>query len=112
MSYFVDDSLSGICWFQGQHTDYDFKGGAGSTSVNKQSNHKNEITSVDEHSPEAKLEDNLSDDGNKDLIIGTPVRHSARTAGKQFKYWPCHFIALNYFCHKDVGIHIYTYILY
>ncbi|XP_061988736.1 DNA-binding protein RHL1 isoform X2 [Rosa rugosa] len=72
---------------EGHNTDYDFKGGAGSASVvNNQSDYKNEITYVDEHSPDAKLEHNLSDDGNKDLIEVTPVRHSARTAGKRFNF--------------------------
>ncbi|CAL9018205.1 unnamed protein product [Prunus brigantina] len=77
---------------------YDFKGGAGSTSANKQSDRKNETTYV-EHSPNVKVEDNVSDDGNKDLMRATPVRHSARTAGKRL-YWPEHFIALTRFCHK------------
>ncbi|BBH04245.1 root hair initiation protein root hairless 1 [Prunus dulcis] len=49
---------------EGQHAEYDFKGGAGSTSANKQSDHY----------------------GNKDLMRATPVRHSARTAGKQFNF--------------------------
>ncbi|VVA34634.1 PREDICTED: DNA-binding [Prunus dulcis] len=84
---------------EGQHTEYDFKGGAGSTSANKQSDRKNETTYV-EHSPNVKVEDNVSDDGNKDLMRATPVRHSARTAGKRFKYWPEHFIALTRYCHK------------
>ncbi|KAI5347248.1 PREDICTED: DNA-binding RHL1 [Prunus dulcis] len=66
---------------EGQHTEYDFKGGA-------------------EHSPNVKVEDNVSDDGNKDLMRATPVRHSARTAGKRFKYRPKHFIALTRYCHK------------
>ncbi|CAB4302079.1 unnamed protein product [Prunus armeniaca] len=78
---FFGDPLSGICWFRGQHTEYDFKGGA-------------------EHSPNVKVEDNVSDDGNKDLMRATPVRHSARSAGKRFKYWPKHFIALTRYCHK------------
>ncbi|CAB4278239.1 unnamed protein product [Prunus armeniaca] len=47
-----------------------------------------------------QVEDNVSDDGNKDLMRATPVRHSARTAGKRFKYWPEHFIALTRYCHK------------
>ncbi|PQM42389.1 hypothetical protein Pyn_21795 [Prunus yedoensis var. nudiflora] len=64
---------------EGQHAEYDFKGGAGSTSANKQSDRKNETTYV-ENSPNVKVEDNVSDDGNKDLMRATPVRHSARTA--------------------------------
>ncbi|KAI5334362.1 hypothetical protein L3X38_024495 [Prunus dulcis] len=84
---------------EGQHTEYDFKGGAGSTSANKQSDRKNETRYV-EHSPNVKVEDNVSDDGNKDLMRATPVRHSARTAGKRLKYWPEHFIALTRYCHK------------
>ncbi|BFG35227.1 hypothetical protein CerSpe_215010 [Prunus speciosa] len=68
-----------------QHAEYDFKGGAGSTSANKQSDRKNETTYV-EHSPNVKVEDNVSDDGNKDLMRATPIRHSARTAGKRFNF--------------------------
>ncbi|PQQ02845.1 DNA-binding protein RHL1 [Prunus yedoensis var. nudiflora] len=70
---------------EGQHAEYDFKGGAGSTSANKQSDRKNETACV-EHSPNVNIEDNLSDDGSKDLMRATPVRHSARTAGKRFNF--------------------------
>ncbi|KAL6291706.1 hypothetical protein ACE6H2_009216 [Prunus campanulata] len=66
--------------------------------LTEQSDHKNETTNVEEHSPNVKVEDNVSDDGNKDLMRATPFRHSARTAGKRFKYWPKHFI-----------MHIYVY---
>ncbi|XP_050375785.1 DNA-binding protein RHL1 isoform X2 [Argentina anserina] len=72
---------------EGHNTDYDFKGGAGSTSlVKNSSDQKKEITYVDKHSPDSELEHNFSDDGNKDLIEVTPVRHSARTAGKRFNF--------------------------
>ncbi|KAL6281793.1 hypothetical protein ACE6H2_018674 [Prunus campanulata] len=70
---------------EGQHAEYDFKGGAGSTSANKQSDRKNETTCV-EHSPNVNIEDNVLDDGSKDLMRATPVRHSARTAGKRFNF--------------------------
>ncbi|BFG35226.1 hypothetical protein CerSpe_215000 [Prunus speciosa] len=33
-----------------------------------------------------QVEDNVSDDGNKDLMRATPIRHSARTAGKRFNF--------------------------
>lgn len=105
MSQFVDDHSPVSVDPQGHNTDYDFKGGAGSISVvNNQNDHKKEITYAEEHSPDAQLEHNVSDDGNKDLIEVTPVRQSARTAGKRFKYWPCHYIALNIFCHNAIDI--------
>ncbi|XP_004299461.1 PREDICTED: DNA-binding protein RHL1 [Fragaria vesca subsp. vesca] len=72
---------------EGHNTDYDFKGGAGSISVaNNQNDHKKEISYAEEHSPDAQLEHTVSDDGNKDLIEVTPVRQSARTAGKRFNF--------------------------
>ncbi|EXC07785.1 hypothetical protein L484_002488 [Morus notabilis] len=70
----------------GQHAEYDFKGGAGGgTCINKQISHKTGITDVEEQSPRSTPEDDLSEDENKDLKA-TPVRHSARTAGKTFKF--------------------------
>ncbi|RXH77139.1 hypothetical protein DVH24_023413 [Malus domestica] len=71
---------------EGQHSEFDFQGGAGSTSAKKQSDSKNETTYVEEYSPHNKVEDNLSDEENNELMKATPVRHSARTAGKKFKF--------------------------
>lgn len=70
----------------GQHAEYDFKGGAGGGAcINKQISDKTGITDVEEQSPRSTPEDDLSEDENKDLKA-TPVRHSARTAGKTFKF--------------------------
>lgn len=69
-----------------QHAEYDFKGGAGGAAcINKQASHKTRIINVEEQSPRSTPEDDLSEDENKDLKA-TPVRHSARTAGKAFKF--------------------------
>ncbi|KAF8398697.1 hypothetical protein HHK36_014554 [Tetracentron sinense] len=76
-----------------QHVEYDFKGGAGATSEEKQSVNKHVKENVEQHSPKAESEDDISEHsgpltGNnlKDLLELTPSRHSARTAGKTFKY--------------------------
>ncbi|KAK9265504.1 hypothetical protein L1049_005518 [Liquidambar formosana] len=73
---------------EGQPVEYDFKGGAGATSENKQGVNKTEVKYLEEHSPKAEIEDDLSDGENnlKDLMKATPVRHSERTAGKKFKF--------------------------
>lgn len=80
--------ISNFCSFQGQVIEDDFKGGAGAASVNNPGLHKTGMIYVDEQSPKAELEVDLSDGENnlKDLIKATPVRHSERTAGKSFKY--------------------------
>ena len=71
---------------QSQHAEYDFKGGAGGVAcINKQASHKTRIINAEEQSPRSTPEDDLSKDENKDLKA-TPVRHSARTAGKAFQY--------------------------
>ncbi|XP_059453019.1 DNA-binding protein RHL1 [Corylus avellana] len=73
---------------EGHVVEYDFKGGAGAASVNKPGLHKTGMIYVDEHSPKAELEVDLSDGENnlKDPIKVTPVRHSERTAGKSFNF--------------------------
>ncbi|KAE8099917.1 hypothetical protein FH972_017861 [Carpinus fangiana] len=73
---------------EGHVVEYDFKGGAGAASVNNPSLHKTGMIYVDEQSPKAELEVDLSDGENnlKDLIKATPVRHSERTAGKSFNF--------------------------
>ncbi|XP_060670374.1 DNA-binding protein RHL1 isoform X1 [Ziziphus jujuba] len=70
----------------GQHTEYDFKGGAGATCINKQCDQKNASIHLEARSPKPNLKDDLSDDENRDFMNVTPVRHSARTAGKTFKF--------------------------
>lgn len=85
-----------ICWFQGQHTEYDFKGGAGATCINKQCDQKNASIHLEARSPKPNLKDDLSDDENRDFMNVTPVRHSARTAGKTFKYSSCYFYLSQY----------------
>ncbi|KAF3976267.1 hypothetical protein CMV_000541 [Castanea mollissima] len=71
---------------EGQLIEYDFKGGAGSTSlINKPAG----MTYVEQQSPKSEeLEVDLSDSEKniKDLIKATPARHSQRTAGKTFNF--------------------------
>ena len=76
-----------IFLFQGKQTEYDFKGGAGGAAcTNKHSGHKTEVTNIAERSPSpVQLEDDSSDGENKDLVTATPVRQSARNAGKKLK---------------------------
>ncbi|GMI94210.1 hypothetical protein HRI_003090300 [Hibiscus trionum] len=74
--------------FEGQQMEYDFKGGAGVASVNKQAIPKTEIKEVDMESLDTKSGDDLSD-GESNLkakMEVTPTRHSARNAGKRFKF--------------------------
>ncbi|EOY09855.1 Root hair initiation protein root hairless 1, putative isoform 2 [Theobroma cacao] len=73
---------------QGQQMEYDFKGGAGVESVNKQDTPRTEIKQVEIESLDNESGDALSDDDN-DLTAKmevTPTRHSARNAGKRFKF--------------------------
>ncbi|PON68257.1 DNA-binding protein RHL [Trema orientale] len=71
----------------GQHAEYDFKGGAGGVAcIKKQVGHKSGITNIEEQSPQPSLKEDLSEGENKDLMKATPVRHSSRTAGKTFKF--------------------------
>uniref|UniRef100_A0A6N2ND50 DNA-binding protein RHL1 n=1 Tax=Salix viminalis TaxID=40686 RepID=A0A6N2ND50_SALVM len=75
--------------FEGKGVECDFKGGAGAGSVNKQVVQKSGGTKyVKEESPETELDDDLSDDNNdfKELKETTPIRQSARTSGKKFKF--------------------------
>ncbi|KAK8477420.1 hypothetical protein V6N13_051208 [Hibiscus sabdariffa] len=75
--------------FEGQQMEYDFKGGAGVASVNKQGIPKTEIKEVDMESLDTESGDDLSDDESnlKAKIEVTPTRHSARNAGKRFKFF-------------------------
>lgn len=80
-----------ICCFQAHDEGYDFKGGAGAPSETKQGVEKVGLNYAEQESPKTDLEDDFSDCQNNfdDLTEVTPVRHSARTAGKRFKYLPC-----------------------
>ncbi|XP_043695821.1 DNA-binding protein RHL1 isoform X3 [Telopea speciosissima] len=78
---------------QNVDVDYDFKGGAGVTSEEKPGASNRGKEYVDLKSPRVDSEDDISRDS--DPIIGddlnnmmdvTPVRHSARTAGKKFNF--------------------------
>ena len=108
---FVDDH-SQVSVGQGQHADYDFKGGAGgATSFYKQRDQKTGISHIEEQSPKPQVKDDLSDDENKDFMNATPLRHSARTAGKTFKYWSCYFISFNTclaWYHKHVLVFVFS----
>uniref|UniRef100_A0A5B7CAR4 Putative DNA-binding protein RHL1 n=1 Tax=Davidia involucrata TaxID=16924 RepID=A0A5B7CAR4_DAVIN len=72
---------------EGQHAEFDFKGGAGATSEQKQGVNRTATKGVEQKSPKTEIED-LSDGQNnvKDVIEVTPTRHSERTAGKTFKF--------------------------
>lgn len=81
---------------QGKHSDYDFKGGAGAVSVEKSTFNKPRKEYVESLSPDPELKDDVSDDSGlltgkteNDAMETTPVRHSARTAGKALKYYLC-----------------------
>lgn len=86
--------LAVIC--QGQCGECDFNGGAGVTSTSKQSIQKKGINRVEENSLKGEHGDNLVDleDNITNSIKTTPVRHSERSAGKRFKYYPLHISLL------------------
>lgn len=71
-----------------QHAEYDFKGGAGAPCDGRQGFIKSAMKCVKQDSPKDSLEDDLTDSQNngKESIEVTPTRHSARTAGKTFKF--------------------------
>ncbi|RWR90412.1 DNA-binding protein RHL1 isoform X1 [Cinnamomum micranthum f. kanehirae] len=78
---------------EGKHSDYDFKGGAGAVSVEKPTVSKPRKEYVESPSPDTELKDDVSDDSGlltgkaeNDAMETTPVRQSARTAGKVLKY--------------------------
>lgn len=79
---------------QTQPSEYDFKGGAGSESVSKPGIHKSAAKTPESQSPEPDLEDDLSEEIRKmkEPMEVTPVRQSARTAQKKFKYSVCHYL--------------------
>ncbi|XP_058097876.1 DNA-binding protein RHL1 [Magnolia sinica] len=78
---------------EGKHADFDFKGGAGATSGETSGINKPRKEYVEPISPETESKDDVSDDS--DLLTAktsnvametTPVRQSARTAGRTFKF--------------------------
>ncbi|KAL2555277.1 DNA-binding protein RHL1 [Forsythia ovata] len=71
-----------------QHAEYDFKGGAGAPCDGRPGFRKSAIKCVEQESPQDELEDDLTVSQNnvKESIEVTPTRHSARTAGKMFKF--------------------------
>ncbi|XP_042514286.1 DNA-binding protein RHL1 isoform X1 [Macadamia integrifolia] len=80
---------------EGQHVnaDYDFKGGAGVTSEEKPGASNPGKEYVDVKSPRTDSEDDISRDSDpitgddlNDMMNVTPVRQSARTAGKKFNF--------------------------
>ncbi|GLT60687.1 hypothetical protein SLA2020_334430 [Shorea laevis] len=73
---------------EGQPMDFDFKGGAGLASVKEKGVPRTEVKYQETQSPEPESEDDFSDDAKnlKDKMEVTPTRHSARTAGKNFKF--------------------------
>lgn len=82
--------------FQGQQAEYDFKGGAGAgaASVVNQGVTRTRVQPAEQDSPETPIEDDLSEESEinlKDTKELVPVRHSARTATKSYKYKPDYF---------------------
>ncbi|XP_077247129.1 root hair initiation protein root hairless 1 (RHL1) [Tasmannia lanceolata] len=78
---------------EGKHGDYDFKGGAGVASEEGSGVNKPRREYVEPLSPESELKDDVSEDSGllngknlNDATEVTPVRQSARTAGKTYKY--------------------------
>lgn len=73
---------------EGQQIEYNFKGGAGVASVNNQGIPRKEIKQVEVESLDTDSGESLSDDDNnlKANMVVTPTRHSARNAGKRFKF--------------------------
>ncbi|KAL2555315.1 DNA-binding protein RHL1 [Forsythia ovata] len=71
-----------------QHAEYDFKGGAGAPCDGRQGFRKSAIKCVQQESPQDELEDDLtlSQNNVKESMEVTPIQHSARTAGKMFKF--------------------------
>ncbi|XVE62187.1 hypothetical protein DITRI_Ditri06bG0098300 [Diplodiscus trichospermus] len=71
-----------------QQMEYDFKGGAGVASVNKQGITRTEMKQVEVESVDTESGDALSDDENnlQAKMEVTPTRSSARNAGKRFKF--------------------------
>ncbi|KAK1261989.1 DNA-binding protein RHL1 [Acorus gramineus] len=79
-------------FLEGKNADHDFKGGAGAAS-GETATKKPGKEHVEPLSPEAEAKDDVSDDSDPSTgkeftsVLGaTPVRHSARTAGKKFKF--------------------------
>lgn len=85
---------------QEQNLEYDFEGGAGEASINKQGVHKTGMKELEEVSTESECEDEFSDAGKKlkEKMETTPLQNSGRTAGKKFKYYSNHFISLDMLC--------------
>ncbi|OMO78023.1 hypothetical protein CCACVL1_14698 [Corchorus capsularis] len=73
---------------EAQQMEYDFKGGAGMASANNQSISRTEVKHVEVDSLDTESADDISDDEKsfKAKMEVTPTRHSARNAGKRFKY--------------------------
>lgn len=86
--------LALIC--QVQCGEYDFNGGAGVVTTIKPSAQKKGINRVEENSLKGEHGDDLVDleDNMTTPIKTTPVRHSERSAGKVFKYYPLHILLL------------------
>ncbi|XP_057446661.1 DNA-binding protein RHL1 isoform X1 [Lotus japonicus] len=77
--------------YEGQQAEYDFKGGAGAgaASVVNQGVTRTRVQPAEEDSPETPIEDDLSEESEinlKDTKELVPVRHSARTATKSYKF--------------------------
>ncbi|KAI5673904.1 hypothetical protein M9H77_14268 [Catharanthus roseus] len=74
--------------FNMEQIEYDFKGGAGGTYEKKSTTSKPRVKLGEEQSPKLELQDDSSESLNnsEELAEVTPTRHSARMAGKAFKF--------------------------
>lgn len=83
-------------WFQGQHLEHGFQGGAGGSIADKLPGNRTakKIAEVPQ-TPRSPPEDDASNDDNelKEPMEVTPIRHSERNMGKKlrsvpFSYYP------------------------
>ncbi|KAL8457216.1 hypothetical protein ACS0TY_035166 [Phlomoides rotata] len=70
------------------HTDYHFKAGVGATRDSKQGSGKFTAKSLEREPPKVDTDDDLTDSPNdyNELAEVTPIRQSARTVGKRYKF--------------------------
>ncbi|MED6181127.1 hypothetical protein PIB30_016656 [Stylosanthes scabra] len=73
--------------YEGQQTEYDFKGGAGANSAVNKAVPKFENQCAEPDSPKTPIDNDLSDSemNSKDTKEVVPVRHSGRTTRKSYK---------------------------
>lgn len=80
--------MNSAFYTQENHTEYDFKAGVGAMCGDKQGSGKFAAKSLEKEPPKVDTDDDITDSPNdyKELAEVTPIRQSARTVGKTFKY--------------------------